>query len=419
MASAEELRKRQEGLAKMQAFDYTRRQRAASNRSDLAYRGPTVNPMGTFNDLSSYYRAIDTSMKQDRAHEINMREMEWLAANQAIGGGYNQGAGGAGNELADKFLNSWNQYMTDAKGIYNQALQGFNEGYDFLRDASKSVDTLNKIGVDVETDLKTFREQFGPLQSDLAAGARQNLKDQQEMGAQLKGLTKADYEGVAGRAMADVTQQAEIGRQADARRMTALGQDPTTMRSRANSANMVTGEATGKAVAANLARRGEKDRVTAITGQAYQLFDPNNLATTALSIRSAGDQLQTLRGNLASQAVTAKSNLANTWGSMATAQGNIGGDIATKIGSQFGDMAGLFSGLNYANNQSFPAYPAATTPSMPTSRYMPMSSGGGNPTARVDKIDAQRSLESVNPMPAPMPAYMNYSLPQGSYFNMR
>jgi hypothetical protein len=419
MASAAELLQRQQGMAKLQSGIYQRNMSAAQNRSNQAYRGPTVNPMGTFTSLGAYQTALDTAMKQDRAHEINMREMEWLAANQALGyGGYNMGASGAGNELADKFLNSWNQYMTDAKGIYNQALQGFNEGYDFLRDASKSVDTLNKIGVDVESDLKSFREQFGPLQSDLAAGARENLKNQQEMGAQLKGLAKADYEGVAGRAMADVSQQAEMGRQAEARRMAALGQDPTTMRSRANSANMVTGEATGKAVAANLARRGEKERVTGITGQAYQLFDPNNLASTALSIRSAGDQLQTLRGNLASQAVTAKSNLANTWGQMATAQGNIGGDIATKIGSQYGDMAGLFSGLNYANNQSFPAYPAATTPSMPTSRYMPVSSGGGNPTARVDAIDAQHSLETVNPMPGPMPAYMNYSLPQGSYFNM-
>lgn len=407
MASPAEIAKREQALKTLNQGIYDRNRAAAKSRSDLAYRGPTVNPMGTFNDLSSYYRAIDTSMKQDRAHEINMREMEYLAANQAIGASGYSSAGGPANDLADKFLASWNQYMTDAKGIYNEALKGFDQGYDYLRDATKSIDALGDIGADVENDLNTFRQQFGPLQGELAEGARGNLRNQQQMGAQLKDLATADYEGAAGRAMADVSQQTEIGRQADARRMAALGQDPTALRSRAISANTTTGEATGKALAANMARRGEKDRVTGITGQAYQLFDPNNLAKTALSIRSAGDSLQQLRGNLASQSVATRANLANTWGQMATAQGNIGGDVATKIGSQYGDMAGLFAGLNYANNQSLPAAPAPTRPSMPSySGSMAVSSGGGNPTSE------------VGPMPAPMPAYMNYSLPQGSYFNM-
>lgn len=390
-------------------------------RATQAYNGPVVDPMGTFNDLSSYYRAVDTTMKQDRAHELNMRELEFQAARKALGLD-TSGANGKANDLADKFLNSWNQYMTDAKGIYNQALQGFNEGYDFLRDASKSVDALGDIGADVEADLDTFRQQFGPLQADMVAGSQEYLQNQREMGAQMKDLAKADYEGVAGRAMADVSQQAEIGRQADARRMAALGQDPTTMRSRANSANMVTGEATGKAIAANLARRGEKERVAGITGQAFQLFDPTKLSQSALAIRSSGDALQALRSNLAQAGVTAKTNLATTWGNMATAQGNIGGDIATKIGSQYGDMAGLFSGINYAANQSVPNFPTSSGPSMPSPAYVTSSGGGSSMTTGPQAYETGRAGSYAGGIDRSgitnEPAYMNYSLPKGSYFNM-
>lgn len=390
-------------------------------RATQAYNGPVVDPMGTFNDLSSYYRAVDTTMKQDRAHELNMRELEFQAARKALGLD-TSGANGKANDLADKFLNSWNQYMTDAKGIYNQALQGFNEGYDFLRDANKSVDALGDIGKDVEADLDTFRQQFGPLQADMVAGSQEYLQNQREMGAQMKDLAKADYEGVAGRAMADVSQQAEIGRQADARRMAALGQDPTTMRSRANSANMVTGEATGKAIAANLARRGEKERVAGITGQAFQLFDPTKLSQSALAIRSSGDALQALRSNLAQAGVTAKTNLATTWGNMATAQGNIGGDIATKIGSQYGDMAGLFSGINYAANQSVPNFPTSSGPSMPSPAYVTSSGGGSSMTTGPQAYETGRAGSYAGGIDRSgitnEPAYMNYSLPKGSYFNM-
>lgn len=390
-------------------------------RATQAYNGPVVDPMGTFNDLSSYYRAVDTTMKQDRAHELNMRELEFQAARKALGLD-TSGANGKANDLADKFLNSWNQYMTDAKGIYNQALQGFNEGYDFLRDANKSVDALGDIGKDVEADLDTFRQQFGPLQSEMVAGSREYLQNQREMGAQMKDLAKADYEGVAGRAMADVSQQAEIGRQAEARRMAALGQDPTTMRSRANSANMITGEATGKAVAANLARRGEKERVTGITGQAFQLFDPTKLSQSALAIRQSGDALQGLRANLATAGLDAKTKLATTWGNMATAQGNIGGDIATKIGSQYGDMAGLFSGINYAANQSVPNFPTSSGPSMPSPAYVTSSGGGSSMTTGPQAYETGRAGSYAGGIDRSgitnEPAYMNYSLPKGSYFNM-
>jgi len=383
----------------------------------LAYKGPVVNPMGTFNSLSAYQTAIDTAMKQDRAHEINMRTLEYEAGKQALGLSSSAQSGKA-NELADKFLSTWDQYMTDAKGIYNQALKGYDQGFEYLRDAKAGLGKLDDISADIDADLGTFREQFGPLQSDLAAGAQTNLRNQQEMGAQLKDLAKADYEGVAGRAMADVSQQAELARQAEARRLQQVGQDPASMRSRSINANLATGEATGKALAANMARRGEKERVTGITGEAFQLFDPTKLAQTALNIRSGQNELQSLRADLAQTGVNARGDIARTAGNMASSMGQTGSGLARDIGAQYGDMAGLFSGLNYAANQSVPAYDPTNRRTIGTGIFPSSVVGGGNPTARVDAISAQNSLQTVQPMPAPMPAYMNMSLPGGSYYNM-
>lgn len=318
-----------------------------------AYSGAVVNPMGSFQSLSGYARAVDAASRQDRAHELNMRELEYLATRQALGlDQQRQQQSAAAGANADQFLTAWNNTLMASQGVYNRALQAYEGTYDWMRDASESARRLGDLAGTVESEFQQFRTDFAGLEGEFRTAATEELGARQRMGAQMEQLATADYEGAAGRAMADVATQAEIGRQAEARRLQSLGIDPSSPRGRAVMERQRSQEMTSRAIAGNIARRGEKERVTGATATAMQLFDPSQMAQMAMGIRGAGTQLIQTAAGLRGAETEAMGGLARTQAAVASGMADVGRSMATTIGGQQADVAGLYAGLQYgAQNQ--------------------------------------------------------------------
>ena len=70
---------------------------------------------GVYRTLEDYNAARGQAAVQDRAHEINMREMQYLAAQQALGIG--AGGTGGGEMGMNQWLNQWNQTLQESKGF--------------------------------------------------------------------------------------------------------------------------------------------------------------------------------------------------------------------------------------------------------------------------------------------------------------
>jgi len=289
--------------------------------------------------------------RQDRQHEINMREMQYLAARQALGLDAQGGPGGVATGL-DQFLGKWNEVLQSSQGVYNQALQSFEGTYDWMTDARESANRLGDLAGTMEEEYRSFRADFAGAEQDFRLAAQEELQGRGVMRNQLMSLAQADYEGAAGRAMADVTQQGNIARQAEARRLQRLGMDPTTMQGRASMQRLAGQEATAKAMAATQARRGEKERVTGATATAMQLLDPTRMAATAMSIRGAGTELLQGAAGLRQAETGTLSGLAGQQADIARGQAGIAGGMAQNIAGQYGDVAGLMAGLQYGQQQN-------------------------------------------------------------------
>ena len=286
---------------------------------------------------------------EDRAHEINMRELQYMAGLQALGldqrgrpvdGGMNQ------------FLGQWNQILQESRGVYNRALQDMEGGFQWMMDAGESARRLGGLAEELESEYRGFRQEFAGTEADFRMAAGEELQARGVARGELMTQLQADYEGAAGRAMADVTQQAEIARQSEARRLQRLGMDPTTMQGRAMMQRLGGQEATGRALAATQARRGERERVTGAAAMAMQLLDPTRMAQTAMSIRGAGTELLTSAAGLRQAETGALSGLAGQRADISRSMAAIGSGMARDIGAQYGDLAGLQMGLQYGQQQA-------------------------------------------------------------------
>lgn len=300
------------------------------------------------NAITQYSAMQGQRNVQDRAHEINMREMQYLAAQQALGIGSGQG----GEAGMNRWLDEWNTTLKESKGVYNQALESFEGTYEWMTDARESANRLGGLADTMEEEYRGFREDFAGTEEAFRLAAGEELQDRGVMRGQLMDLTRADYEGASGRAMADVSAQGNIARQSEARRLQALGMDPSTMQGQATMQRIAGQEATGKAMAGTMARRGEKERVTGATAMAMQLLDPTKMAQTAIGIRGAGTEMLGFASQLRGQETSALSGLASQQANIARGQADIGGGMSQNIAAQYGDMGGLQMGLQYQGMQN-------------------------------------------------------------------
>lgn len=287
--------------------------------------------------------------------EVGLQQQQ-MAASQA--------AAKSAAPMAKKYMEMWNTSLKSTQGMYNQAMSSVGEGWDAIKAMQSDKVDFSKLTKDLETEWENIKGKFGGLSDQAISMAGEEMTQRQQLGKQLTSLAQPDYEGAAGRAMADVAGQSEIGRQAEQRRMASLGIDPTSGRSRSAMNTMQSQEALAKAQAGTQARRGEKERVTGVTQSAMQLIDPSKTAGIATNIQAAKGQMLAQRTGLAEAQTRQASGIAGAIGSMAGAAGSIARGMGETVTAPLGEAAGVYSGMAMQGGYD----PISGRSAMPTSK---------------------------------------------------
>lgn len=321
-------------------------------RIDDSPYGAVSTPYGRHTSLSSWSNAVDRFERQQRGHEQNMQQLEYLAALQALGLDSRGRPLRNADPQMNEFLSQWQGHLNNAAGIYNQALEDVGTGYDFLKTAQGAAGRLGDLASTFEQEYETYRQDMGGIEGEFRQSALDELTQRRQVMGDITRMTTPDVEGAAGRAMADVAQQSEIARQNEARRLQSMGVDPTSGRYRALFNRMGGDEAMNKAVAANIARREEENVAFNRSATAAQLLNPTQMASTALAIRQGGNEMLQGAASLRAGEVGALTDLTRTAGDLASARAGIGSALATNVAGQYGEMGGLIMGMEAGRRQA-------------------------------------------------------------------
>ena len=259
-------------------------------------------------------------------------------------------------KLTQQFLDQWGVGMSDLKDIYKSILGGGGTGLGALPDEISG--PMKEFTDKISSEYDSFKENYAPLESAGIESSLSELGARSGMISQFQDLSKADYEGVSGRAMADVAGQSETARQAEARNMMSMGIDPTSGRFGSLTKKSYLDEARNKAIAANVARRGEKERVTDVTARGLELVDPMIGANIATGISGQ-------RSGLLKTGADITNTGAKTAADIAKAKADIVGGYAKNVVNPYGELAFTMLGSGMGGG----GYTAPATPGtgIPTS----------------------------------------------------
>ncbi len=180
-------------------------------------------------------------------------------------------------KYAQQFLSQWNKSAAETKGVFNTAMASIEDLQPYIDKVSAYGDDINELIKSARGDLAAYREKYSPLETEAIETAGMALGAQRGMMEQLQELSKADYQGVSGRAKADVAAESERGRRAEARSLQSVGLDPTSGRYRGSMRSSRINEALNKVLAANAARMNEKSRVAGVVQGGLQVVDPSKM----------------------------------------------------------------------------------------------------------------------------------------------
>jgi hypothetical protein len=232
--------------------------------------------------------------------------------------------------------------------MYSSAIADVDAAGAMIDKASGDLGALDTIGDEIKDEWESFKTDFEGVQGDLVGGAREAITNRGELRKSFMDQLESDEEGAAGRAMADVSGAAERGRQAESMRLSGLGIDPTSGRSRSMMRESRNQEALSGTIAGNVARRGEKDRVAGLTATGLQLMDPSADIGAATQIQNLSQNLLTQRSNMAVTKAGLQTDLAGSRANLSQARGNLAEGVS-RIGEQYGDYGGAQKGIQYAN----------------------------------------------------------------------
>lgn len=272
-----------------------------------------------------------------------------IANMQSDSGGPNEGVRQQAQSAATEYLGKWNKALSSAEGMYSSAISEVGKAGELIDKAYGEMGRLDEVAGDIEKEWSTFKSDFQGTQQDLLSGAQEGIEQRGELRRSFMDLTKADYEGAAGRAQADVSGMAERGRQAEAMKLQGMGIDPTSGRSRSLMRSSRNQEALAGAMAGNKARMDEKSRVAGLTAQGMQLIDPTKDISAASQIQQMSSNLLAQRANMATTKAGFQTDLAKSRGALATTTANIAGGQAKNIAGQYGDYGAGQQGIAYAN----------------------------------------------------------------------
>lgn len=235
-------------------------------------------------------------------------------------------------DLSKQYLGQWNQHLSKTKGLINSAVSNIDKTVKSLGDIQPYLSKLDTVADDIMGEYQTYKEKYSGVEGEAIQAQREGLST-------LRGLSKADYEGAAGRAMADATSQANIAKEATARDLARLGIDPTSGKGQAAMRRISDNAVLAKVMGANTARRGEKERVTNVALPMTQLA--GNVAGNV----QAGKQNLLKMGTGAMQtAVGTRSDLARLKGDLAGQKANLATVYNQAVTQPIGEVAHYYQG---------------------------------------------------------------------------
>jgi hypothetical protein len=196
-----------------------------------------------------------------------------------------------------------------------------------------------------------YRRTYDPAAREFLQGAREEAGLRRGMAQSIMDASKPDYEGVMGRAAGDVTAQSEIARQASQREMLSYGIDPGSGRFGALTRRSYLDEARNKAIAMNLARRGEKERVTNLALEGMKVVDPTKQGELALGFARTGAEMLGQKAGVAKAAADVSIAQTQALSNIARSASDIAGSYGSQVVQPYGEMAGYFLGKSRGNVQ--------------------------------------------------------------------
>ena len=226
----------------------------------------------------------------------------------------------AAGKFATKFMGEWSSAMKGLKDVYGKTFDAIFGGGDGGAIGGQ-VGKLNELGDLMTQGYKDYREQWGDTEKTFMEQAESEGRARGQAIGELQEHAKTDYEGVTGRAAADVKGQSEIARQNAAREMMGYGVDPTAGKFGALTRKSYLDEARNTAISMNVARRGEKERSAGVSLDIAKTADPRISGSLALGISEGGRGMARTAADVygaGAQALTAQtqalSNLTSSYG---------------------------------------------------------------------------------------------------------
>ena len=282
-----------------------------------------------------------------RAEALEDKQMQLLDAEIA-----NLGGGGISDEVrkqaanaATEYLGKWNDTLSDAQGVYSDAISEVGKAGELIDRAYGDLGELDSIGAEIKSEWDTFKKDFGGAQGAFLDESMDALGDRKTLRRSFMDMAKPDYEGVSSRAMTDVAAKSESGRQAEAMRLQGLGIDPTSGKARTFMQESRDTQALNQVMASNQARLGEKERVAGITAQGLELIDPTKDISAATQIQEMSNKLLSQRTDMATTKAGVSTDLAKSRSVLGGTLADIGGSLATRIGGQYGDYGAAQQGV--------------------------------------------------------------------------
>lgn len=252
-------------------------------------------------------------------------------------------------KLAGEFLQAWSGSMADVKGMYKSAFSALSGLSARIGGTSAQVGEMNETAKMIQEEYATFRRDYGAAEGEFMEGAREEAGIRRGAAQSLMDLSKPDYEGEMGSAAADVRGQSEIARQSQARALMGMGIDPSSGRFGAMSRKSFLDEAKNTAIAMNVARRSEKDRVGGLAMGAMQVLDPAKSGQMALGIRGQGTKMLESVAGIQKSAADVEAAKIKGISDIARTTGELTSGYSQAVTKPYSEFAGYYMGQAGAN----------------------------------------------------------------------
>jgi hypothetical protein len=253
-------------------------------------------------------------------------------------------------DLAAQFLTAWGGSINDIKSMYGDAASVLKslisgESGGAIKPQLGGLKDLSDL---MKQEYTSYKEQYAPLEKEFMMGAREMgsgkrniLRDLAEGGGKW-----VDTEGAAGRAKADVAIQGELQNQAEARKLMAMGIDPSSGRFGALTRKGAIDLAGETVRAMNLARQTEKTAGLARGTALANAMNPSEFANIGLGIRREGTDILKGAGAMEQARANVQSQYLQTMGNLGSSYANMVGGMARDITNPLAEMAGYYTGMS-------------------------------------------------------------------------